>query len=252
MTPSTVSDPTQQPPLDPTNRLGSLDIFRGACALAVYLTHWFLWANFRPQGEMEHLLHDCLDTVYALFCTLTWNSDGQHPAVLGFFVLSGFCIHASKALRPGRAIVVPDWRRYFLSRARRILPVYWWGTLLGAGFVCLQVAWPSPNPVLRMHAAGDWRDLLLRVFALTAIVPRDVILGNWTLNTVSTEISIYVLYPLLFLGTRRVGWVPVLIVMVALQFVALTMVPYVSPNWLVGTPLLMGAYWYMGMLAAEW
>ena len=236
----------------PSGRLASLDGFRGACGLAVFLTHWFLWANFLPNSEAQWLLHDSLKTAYGLFCQLTWNSGGQHPAVLGFFVLSGFCIHASRARRGVSAAVPHEWRRYFLSRSRRILPVYWWGALLGMGFVWLQNIWPTPNPLLIPHAAGDGRDLLLRVFALPALVPRDVILGNWTLNTVSTEIVIYTLYPLLFLSTRRVGWVAPLAGWIVLQVVALLIAPYFSPTWLVNTPLIMGAYWYVGMLAAEW
>ena len=66
----------------PGSRIESLDAFRGACALTVFLTHWFLWANFRPAGEMERLLHDSLATIYEVFCLLAWNSNGHHPAVL--------------------------------------------------------------------------------------------------------------------------------------------------------------------------
>ena len=252
MTPAPAGDSARQPRPDSVGRLRSIDAFRGACALAVFLTHWFLWANFYPQGEAQRLLHDGLGIVYDLFCRLTWNSGGQHPAVLGFFVLSGFCIHASRARRPAPAINSPEWPRYVLGRGRRILPVYWWGALLGAGIVLLQTAWPVPNPILNVHAAGGGRDLLVRVFALTAIVPGDVIYGNWTLNTVSTEMAIYALYPLLFLGTRRFGWAPPLLGLIALQVVALVIAPQVSPYWIVNTPLVMGAYWYVGMLAAEW
>ncbi|MEO7412628.1 MAG: acyltransferase [Opitutaceae bacterium] len=237
---------------DNDGRLASLDVFRGVCALAVFLTHWFLWANFLPQTGFQWLLNDCLKTTYSIFCQLTWNCRGQHPAVIGFFVLSGFCIHASRARRTSSAAVPHEWRHYFLSRSRRILPVYWWGTLLALGFVGLQTTWPVSNPVLSIHAAGDGRDLLLRVFAISALVPGDVILGNWTLITVSTEIAIYALYPLLLLSTRYLGWVAPLAVWIALQVVALFIAPHFSPTWLVNTPLIMGAYWYVGMLAAEW
>lgn len=252
MTPSPASDSAPQPAPTSVNRIESLDAFRGACALMVFLTHWFLWANFRPVGETQRLLHDCLGTAYELFGRLIWNSDGQHPAVLGFFVLSGFCIHASRARRGVTAVSTPEWGRYFLSRGRRILPVYWWGTLLGVGLVALLATWPSVNPLLAAHVTGNLRDLLVRLFAVTAVVPGDVLLGNWSLNTVSSEIAIYALYPLLFIGTRRLGWAPMLAVLIALQFVALAMGAYFPPHWLGGTPLLMGAYWYMGMLAAEW
>jgi len=228
-------------------RLDSLDIFRGACALSVFLTHWLVWANFRPVNEAERLLLDSLNTVYAVFRSLTWDSGGLHPAVLGFFVLSGFCIHASRAQRSESG-----WGRYFRRRARRILPVYWWGALLGVGFLCLQNNWPSPNPILQLHATGNWLDLVRRVFALNGLVPGDVVLGNWSLNTVASEITIYALYPLLYLGTRRFGWGWLLAGLIILQKTAELIAPHVSPNWLVGTPLIMGAYWYLGMLAAEW
>lgn len=233
-------------------RIESLDAFRGACALAVFLTHWFVWANFPPVGEAGRLLHDCLETGYRMFGTIIWNSDGQHPAVLAFFVLSGFCIHTARARRAATVVAAPEWRRYFISRGRRILPVYWWGTFLGVGLVALQATWPSANPLFAPQVAGGLRDLLVRVFAVTAVVPGDVILGNWSLNTVSSEIAIYALYPLLFAGTHRLGWKPLLAGLIALQFAGLALLPYVPMHWLFGSPLLMGAYWYLGMLAAEW
>jgi peptidoglycan/LPS O-acetylase OafA/YrhL len=252
MMPSPVSGSSPSPAPGAGRRIESLDAFRGTCALAVFLTHWLLWANFRPVGEAERLLHDCLDTVYQLFCYITWNSNGHHPAVLGFFVLSGFCIHASRARRGADGITGPDWRRYFSSRARRILPVYWWGTLLGLGLMALLATWPSNNPLLAAHVTGGWRDLLVRLFAVTAVVPGDVILGNWSLNTVSSEIAIYALYPLLYIGTRRIRWLPLLAGLIGLQFVALALLPYFPMHWIFGTPLMMGAYWYLGLLAAEW
>jgi peptidoglycan/LPS O-acetylase OafA/YrhL len=69
---------------------------------------------------------------------------------------------------------------------------------------------------------------------------------------VSAEIAIYALYPFLFVGTRRLGWLPVLGALIAFQFVGVAMAAYFPPHWLGGTPLLTGAYWYLGMLAAEW
>lgn len=250
--PSQATGPAPSPAPGSGGRIESLDAFRGACALTVFLTHWFVWANFPPVGATGRLLHDCLETGYQLFGTIIWNSDGQHPAVLAFFVLSGFCIHTAQARRAARGATAPEWRRYFLSRGRRILPVYWWGTLLGVGLVALQTTWPSANPLFAPQVAGGWRDLLVRLFAVTAVVPGDVILGNWSLNTVSSEIAIYALYPLLFVGTRRLGWMPVLAGLIVLQFAGLALLPYVPLHWLFGSPLLMGAYWYLGMLAAEW
>ena len=252
MMPSKASGSPPPPAPGPGSRIESLDAFRGACALTVFLTHWFVWANFPPVGEAGRLLHDCLETGYQMFATLIWNSDGQHPAVLAFFVLSGFCIHTSRARRAVPVVTAPEWRRYFISRGRRILPVYWWGTFLGVGLVALQATWPSGNPLFAPQVAGGLRDLLVRVFAVTAVVPGDVILGNWSLNTVSSEIAIYAIYPLLFVGTRRLGWMPLLAGLIALQFAGLALLPYVPVHWLFGSPLLMGAYWYLGMLAAEW
>ena len=194
MSASVNGSPADTSSSSPHGRLRSLDAFRGVCALTVFLSHWVLWANFRPVSASEWLLHDILKSIYGVFCQLTWNCGGQHPAVLGFFVLSGFCIHASRARRGASDATPHQWRHYFWSRSRRILPVYWWGTFLGLVFVWLHHCWSTPNPLLIPHAAGDGRDLLLRIFALAAVVPRDVVLGNWTLNTVSTEIIIYAFY----------------------------------------------------------
>ena len=89
------------PPLPPV-RLWSLDVLRGICAGVVFLSHWHLWSDFAPATELEAIIHRIGDYLHDTLTLLTWPTGGHHPAVLGFFVLSGFCIHYPfERLNPG-------------------------------------------------------------------------------------------------------------------------------------------------------
>lgn len=144
------------------------------------------------------------------------------------------------------------WRDYAARRARRILPIYWWSTLLGAILVGLQFLWPSDNTLLLIHTKAGLPELLLRMTGLQSLVPLDVIWGNWTLNTVSSEIALYALYPALLLVWRRAGWGTVIVLLIGAEIAGVMLASRVSPYWLVNTPLLMGLPWFLGALAAEW
>src|SRR3954453_520876 len=74
-------------------RLWSLDVLRGLCAGIVFLSHWHLWSNFAPHGSTERAIRTVSEKVHEAVTLFTWPTGGHHPAVLGFFVLSGFCIH---------------------------------------------------------------------------------------------------------------------------------------------------------------
>src|SRR3954469_22250305 len=107
-------------------RFWSLDILRGVCSLTVFANHWVLWSNFLPSGTVETGINGLLLNAYRAFVALTWPTGGQHPALVGFFVLSGFCIHYPFEARGENTV---SWWNYFARRGRRILPVYWVGSL---------------------------------------------------------------------------------------------------------------------------
>lgn len=240
------------PNVSSPKRLWSLDVFRGLCALTVFLSHWYLWSNFTPVGRLERFLHEFLSNAFDLFVALSWNTGGHHPAVIGFFVLSGFCIHAAHCRDTDAPPATVDWGRYYLSRARRIFPVYWCAGLLGLGFVALQTWRPAANPLLAFHATGQPLDFVLRLGGLSGLYPREVLAGNGTLGTVATELVIYALYPVFLACARREAWKTMGVVALLSQFAIAQCVPTLSPYWVYGSPPMMALFWYAGAWAARW
>lgn len=233
-------------------RLWSLDVFRGICALTVFLTHWHVWCTFTPITRLDRFLHEFLSNGFDLFTRLAWNTGGHHPAVIGFFVLSGFCIHASHCGKTTDAEAPVDWIRYFKNRAKRILPVYWFAALLGFCFVALQTWYPAASPLLDFHATGAPLDFLLRFSGLSGLYPREVFAGNSTLNTVATELVIYAVYPLFLICARRGAWKSMAALALLAQLCMILCIPFWPAYWVYSSPPVMALFWYVGALSARW
>lgn len=239
------------PPNAAPARLWSLDVLRGVCAGIVFLSHWHLWSNFAPQGALERFVRACGQQVYETVTLLTWPTGGQHPAVIGFFVLSGFCIHYpfERKLRAAGSAV--SWSEYFRRRFLRIVPVYWAASALGLAFVAVETWRPSADPLLTLHAAATTTDVAVRLLGLAGAYPHEILAGNYTLTTVSVEMLMYVLYPAFhFLAARR-SWAVLGAGFVVLQLAAVAALGHVSPYWVFNSVLMLGIFWYAGALAAH-
>jgi len=112
--------------LDPptlTGRSNGIDFLRGWFSIQVLvLGHVAFWAVF-AQGRAA-----VPSAVKGLASALVWLFQSRaelNPAVLGFIVLSGFCIHRN-GLRPGSPI-----QPFAIRRAFRILPVFGLATFAG-------------------------------------------------------------------------------------------------------------------------
>lgn len=232
-------------------RLWSLDVLRGLCAAIVFLSHWHLWSNFPPQTELERLVHRALEICHDTLALLTWPTGGHHPAVLGFFVLSGFCIHYPFERRWRNGEPEPSWRDYLFRRARRILPVYWAACLLGLVFVFAQTHHPAPSSLLGLHASGTFWDTIFRFAGLSGIYPREVFAGNYILTTVTVEIIMYAVYPLFFHQAVRGHWTGLGVVFVVGHLLAVALLLFVTPYWVFNSILMLGAFWFLGALAAH-
>lgn len=157
------------------SRLPALDAVRVIGALAV-VGHHVGFATGRNTG----------DTVVG-----TWLSR-LDVGVAVFFVLSGFLLFRPYAHALATAAPRPGTGRYLWRRALRILPAYWLAVV-----VCLLVL-PQNTPA----STGDW----LRHATLTQIYQpgqlRHGLSQTWSL---ATEVSFYLLLPLLavlLLGRR--------------------------------------------------
>lgn len=232
-------------------RYWSLDILRGVCALAVFLNHWILYSNLAPAGGVEEWLHRWLRHAYETFIVLFWPTGGQHPAVIGFFVLSGFCIHGPFARRLAQAGPAVNWRDYFVRRTLRIMPVYWAGALLGL-LVVAAVHWrPTGDPLLGLHTAATPAQVAARLGGYSGLWPEEVYVGNVTLGSVAVEILIYLAYPLFYLAAAAGRWRLLGAGAIGLQVLTLFLWPYIEPIVLFGSVLVMALFWYLGALAAH-
>jgi peptidoglycan/LPS O-acetylase OafA/YrhL len=229
-----------------------LDIFRGLCALGIFLSHWHLWSNFTPSSFVEKFIHAFLSQAYSLFCVLTWNTGGHHPSVIGFFILSGFCIHASHCRADNTAALKVNWPAYYQSRAKRIFPVYWLAGVLGLAFVAVQTWRPAANPLLKFHAMGNPFDFFLRLSGLSGLYPKEVLAGNNPLNTVGSELVLYATYPLFLACARRNAWVTMITISLLCQLVLVRFVPPLSPYWVYNSAPMMALFWCVGAWTARW
>jgi peptidoglycan/LPS O-acetylase OafA/YrhL len=238
------------PPTAPA-RLWSLDALRGLCAGIVFLSHWHLWSNFPPSGPAENVIRTIGEFLHNTFTLLTWPTGGQHPAVIAFFVLSGFCIHYPFERRALQGTPAADWPGYFRRRFRRIAPVYWTACILGLLFVLAEVLQPSGSPLLQLHAQGSTEDIVVRVAGLSGVYPREILAGNYTLTTVTVEIFMYVAYPLFHRYAMRGAWSGLGLMFLLLQVLAVALLRFVTPFWIYNSVLMLGIFWYGGALAAH-
>jgi peptidoglycan/LPS O-acetylase OafA/YrhL len=238
--------------LPPARRFWSLDALRGVCALVVFLSHWHLWAQFTPHGRFETSVHRAMDWILATFTAVAWPTGGNHPAVICFFVLSGFCIHYpfARARRDGGD--EKSWGLFYGRRFLRIMPVYWIAALMGFVLVSAEILHPSGSPLLAHHSDSSPADVLVRLFAATDFVPREILAGNGPLSTVGIEIVLYALYPLFFLAVGRGHWVSLAILSVALEGIGLILLPHVSPYWVYNSVFMYTIFWYAGALTAHY
>jgi peptidoglycan/LPS O-acetylase OafA/YrhL len=244
-------DPAALSPAARPHRLWSLDVLRGGCALAVFLCHWHLWSDFAPRGGFERLVRAVGEYCYEAFTTLTWPTGGHHPAVICFFVLSGFCIHYPFAQRALAGLPFPGWKEYFSRRFLRIMPVFWAACLFGLIFVIAESCHATGDPLLATHAAASPGEIIVRFAAMAGLYPREIFAGNYPLITVAVEIVMYALYPLVHYQAVRGRWLGLGLAFAVMQLIAIWLLQFVSPYWVFNSVLMFGLFWYAGALAAH-
>ena len=184
-------------------RSTGIDVLRGALALWVFIFHLFIWAEITTgaTGFLLDLNHTFIDVFVGDFET--------HPAVVGFIVLSGYCIH-----RNGLRHSDSDVAAYGIRRAFRILPVYFLATAAGVASYYYVDGHHELLATGMTAAQGITADgLLAKLTGSAAFIPSQypsTYLGNPILATVMVEIWLYVFYAAavtLLLRTRlRESW----------------------------------------------
>jgi len=180
-------------------RAAGMDALRGALALWVVLAHLIPWtALVQGPKAAPSILQDLSQFLSTMFQP---NAE-LHPAVLGFIVLSGYCIH-----RAGFRASVGDLTAYGITRAFRILPSYFAATAFGilTWRAALDMS-PSLGRALTGTQSIEIDCLIAKLSTLAAIVPSYhpcSYVGNAPLATVMVEATLYVSYAVLFMSIWR-------------------------------------------------
>jgi peptidoglycan/LPS O-acetylase OafA/YrhL len=170
----------------PSGFYPELEALRGVASLMVLLGHCYISVISAGKGTSEHvnsLLLRMLDIVL----------DPQ-PAVLLFFVLSGFVLGCQLQSAADRGEEFSYWS--FLSRrAFRILPMMW-------ASLCFAVALLAVSSAFDNQAVGSLHRAFSRVWANAALVDYEVNVVTWSLFI---ELIGSAAVPLLFVVATRSG-----------------------------------------------
>jgi peptidoglycan/LPS O-acetylase OafA/YrhL len=185
-------------------RLEFLDGVRGVAALWVVLNHTAGWENVATN------LAHCADpwSTWILGPLLLLMAHG-HMAVAIFIVLSGYCLMLPVARRGGVLEGGPI--RFYLKRARRILPPY---------YICMALCLIFDAVVShfgKQQGMTDGRVILSNVLLLEDVIPKTNIIDGvfWS---VAVEWKIYFLFPLFIWIWRRFGPLATLAVSAAIGY----------------------------------
>ncbi len=229
-----------------TGRSDGIDVLRFALVMYVIIAHLALWGPLSSTGAGP------LRAFGHLTESLFQGHGETNPAVVGFIVLSGYCIHRNGARR-GR------WsgRSYGIRRAFRILPVYVLAGMFGAALLSSSIA---TNPTIARTASGTTSitagGLLVKLTALIALLPSPQTYalsyqGNAPLATVAAEMWLYVFYGgamwLLLRGRiaeRTLWWA--ISVITAVSFLAVAAYPTLEPWWFNGSVVGFLPLWWIG------
>ncbi|WP_144107844.1 acyltransferase family protein [Paraburkholderia sp. BCC1886] len=215
-----------------------IDAMRGFAALLVAYFHCRQVEWVGMQAFHQSVGHSFTLNAIAAYLTfpIAWGSAG----VPIFFVISGYCIHRSGALRlaanPAYRLVSAN---FWVRRFARIYPV-----LLAALVLTFALDWFSLQlpPVSHKIREIGLQSFLVNLFSLQGVAGKTYG-SNGALWTLSLEVQFYAVYPLLFALRRRIGMTPVL------ALVALVNV--VSAYWLERHDIqFFTSYWFAWTLGA--
>ena len=228
-----------------SERLASLDLFRGVAIACVFLLHAFEAAFGRAtlpwRGWLPDFSPSPEHTPILFLYPLTLGGWG----VPLFFVISGFCIHLSANRQPEGGL-----RGFFSRRLFRIYPPYVVVLLFFA------LVWPATRTSLH----SDWgRTQIVSHLLLVHNFGNATFFGiNPSFWSIAVEAQLYVLYPVLLVLVRRFTWRRTLVGLGLFEFMArLLMGLYFSlsenppPAWLSENPFVHWFSWSLGAVLAE-
>jgi len=225
-----------------TGHIQPLDGFRGIAILGVFLFHC-LGASFGydhlPWGRWFSEFSAPWSFLAVLPVTLGW------AGVAVFFVVSGFCIHLSFLKNSTN-----DWRGFFVRRFFRIYPPYFAALVF---FACVF----APTRI-RFHSLIDWAQIVSHALLLHNLDYRLYFGINGAFWSIAVEVQLYLIYPLLLVLVRKIGWHRSLLILCVLETLMRAIsgaVEVATGNpiwcWFSGSPFCFWFSWAIGAALAD-
>jgi len=171
-------------------RVEVLDYLRGAAIFSVLMAHCLFTAyggTLLPwQGWFRSF------SVRPSFLVLFPFSLGTAGVAI-FFIVSGFCIHASYSQSR-------NWRNFYISRFFRIYPPYFVAML---AFAFLFPRWVGH---LSFNDDKDWQQLFTHLLLVHNWSPQYLGGINGSFWSLAIEVQLYLIYPLLLWLVARFDW----------------------------------------------
>ncbi len=226
-----------------------LDTFRGIAILAVVARHtvWSVFDNLSSVAGAAH--HAALAAFFR--CLYVISGEGTYGVAI-FFVVSGFCINLSY-----RKSQDTGWGIFYVRRIFRIYPAYL-VSLLFFLLVLPITRWPADA----WGALANQIDFVLHLFLAQNFLPQTLGTINGAYWSLAIEFQLYLLFPLILLMARRIGWRQTLIVTAFVELVSrvfalvyqyheAALFPASWFGWYLLSPLGFWFSWTLGAILAE-
>jgi peptidoglycan/LPS O-acetylase OafA/YrhL len=220
------------------DHLQLIDYVRGFAILGVFVFHCVGVAFGHDQLYWNGQFKDfsCSSQFLAIL-PATWGWAG----VAIFFVVSGFCIHLS-FIRG----TLNDWRGFWVRRFFRIYPPYFLALIFFAFVFPL-----SRVPVGTLYGWAQFGSHALLAHNFDTRTFFGINVAFWS---ISVEVQLYLLYPLLIALVGKIGWHRALFILgiVEVSFRALAGGVFATtghevPIWVIGLPF---GYWFSWAIGA--
>lgn len=217
----------------------------------VLLAHGLGWTAY-----LGRLHADSIFSYVNIALLKIFQASGEtHPAVLGFIVLSGYCIHRN-GFRLGNSFSL---KSYAIRRSFRILPVYWLASIIGV----ILWLWEVQNDGRLVEALTGTSSIslgcfLVKISGVASFIPTLFTCsfqGNAPLATAIVESWLYVFYGLVVWRLMRhdglktiywiygIGW--------ACSFAIVFFNQSHSGWWHNSSFFAFGVYWWIGAKFSE-